>query len=181
MPGARLSSTLPTRKTTTKPARKAKKALAKKPAPAPPKKENKPKAPKRGPGQPTLLTPELTRKICDKLENGLSLKDAALLSGVGFSTLTDWQRWGREGKSPAYTEFSEAVERARAAAREKWVEALNSEATKKIAPDLGAARYMLAHSDPENYAERQNIDAKIEHQGGPTIVFRHIPANYKRK
>ena len=74
---------------------------------------------KRGPGQPTLLTQKVSDTICKNLEEGLSLKDSAILAGIGYTTVTDWQRWGREGKSPAYTEFSMAIERARAAARKR--------------------------------------------------------------
>ena len=137
--------------------------------------------PKRGPGQPTLLTQDVSDTICANLEEGLSLKDSAILAGVGYSTVQEWQRWGWDGKSPLYSEFSGAIERARAAARRKYIKALHSEATKPTAPDLSAARYMLAHSDPEQYAERQSIDARIEHKGGPSIVIRHIPADYRRK
>ncbi|OPX65697.1 MAG: hypothetical protein A4E30_00278 [Methanomassiliicoccales archaeon PtaB.Bin215] len=164
-----------TKKTTRKVAKPANKGKsAAKPA-------GKASPPKRGPGQPTLLTHQVSITICANLEEGLTLKDSAILAGVGYSTVQEWQRWGWEGKSPLYSEFSGAIERARAVARKRWIKSLNLEASKNTAPDLSAARYMLAHSDPENYAERQSIDAKIEHKGGPSIVIRHIPADYRRK
>lgn len=158
----------------------AKPFTRKKVAAAAPKQEARPVSPKRGRGQPTLFNNNVSRMICAKLENGLSLKDAAILAGVGYSTVNDWQRLGREGK-PEYSEFSEAIDRARAVARERWIKSINTQASKDKEPDLSAARYMLAHSDPENYAERQSIDAKIEHRGGPSIVIRHIPVDFRRK
>lgn len=68
-------------------------------------------------GRPTDLTPRVQREICERLEKGLSLADAAQLSGVGASTVYQWQAKGREGIEP-YAEFAEAVARARARAKE---------------------------------------------------------------
>lgn len=68
-------------------------------------------------GRPLTLTADLLTQICEHLEDGASLADAAALSGVGKGVAYEWNAKGRSGLDP-YTAFTEAVTRARAQFRQ---------------------------------------------------------------
>ena len=66
--------------------------------------------------RPTVLTPELQEGIIAALNAGCYLEPAAARVGVSKNTLYDWVRRGVREKTGMYAEFSDAVEKAMAAA-----------------------------------------------------------------
>lgn len=72
-------------------------------------------------GRPSKLTPEVELVILDAIEKGNYRATAAALAGVHRNTLSNWMRWGEEGKEP-YAEFNCAMERAEARAESTLLE-----------------------------------------------------------
>jgi transposase len=74
-------------------------------------------APKRGPGQPTKLTPETQEKILAAVRAGNYLETAAAFAGISKKTLYQWlQRGARTRTWTIYRAFSEALAEALAVA-----------------------------------------------------------------
>lgn len=72
-------------------------------------------------GRPTSLTPGVQAEICDRLEKGVPQVDAARLAGISPATFYAWMARARDGEQP-FLDFSEAVERARARAKESLID-----------------------------------------------------------
>jgi hypothetical protein len=78
--------------------------------------------PKKTIGRPSLLTPALTKRICDSVRLGAGLEVAAAAENIPGRYAEDWQAKGRlaerkgklVGNDAAYLAFSQAVARARA-------------------------------------------------------------------
>ena len=69
--------------------------------------------PKRGPGRPTLFTPEAAAKILQAVRMGLPFEKAAALGGVGSRTLRAWREKGANSpEGEALAEFEQEVEKA---------------------------------------------------------------------
>jgi hypothetical protein len=62
---------------------------------------------KRKAGRPTILTGELTRKICGLIEAANSIAVTCGLVGVSQSAFFEWQRRGDAGEE-AFVQFSQA-------------------------------------------------------------------------
>lgn len=67
----------------------------------------------RPPGSSTLLTPEVTKRICDRLEIAVPEHYAAEEQGISRGLFWRWMRLGEAGQEP-YAAFFDAVTRARA-------------------------------------------------------------------
>ena len=67
-------------------------------------------------GRRTLLTPEMSAKICAAIRAGAFDWVAAEAYGIGRRTFYDWIARGETGRAP-YLQFSRDVEEARAQAR----------------------------------------------------------------
>lgn len=78
--------------------------------------------------RPTDLTPQVQSAICEHVEGGMSLSDAANLAGVATSTVYQWQSKGRSGTEP-YASFAEAVARAKAEAKKCLIDQVKMYAT----------------------------------------------------
>ena len=103
-------------------------------------------------GRPTKLTPELQEELLKALKGGTYVEDACAYVGIGVSTFYDWMRLGSLNEAP-YSEFSEAVEKARASAVVRNVALLQ-----KAAEDSWqAAAWWLERTRPDHYGRRTNI------------------------
>lgn len=63
--------------------------------------------------KPCLLDDRLEKRICDYLRLGLSLGDAATLSGTSLKSVTTWRQKGCENEDSRWGQFYEATEKAR--------------------------------------------------------------------
>lgn len=63
-------------------------------------------------GRRTFCTPEVTDAVCEVLEMGGTMEEAAKAVGVNATTPLEWIRKGEAGAEP-YAKFAEAVSRAR--------------------------------------------------------------------
>lgn len=80
---------------------------------APRKRKPQPRqTPSKG-GRPSKCTPEVVTAICDNVRNGNYLETAAWAAGIDDRTLSNWRKWGSDGREP-YRQFFLAVKRAEA-------------------------------------------------------------------
>ena len=144
-------------------------------------------------GRKTKLTPEIQETICNWLKLGYYQEDAAVMAGISPSTYYDWLKKGAEEDSkqdeikalgsagsplPAieedsdielvyiYSEFSEAVARARAEAEGAHIKNI------RRAADNGtwqASAWFLERSFPKKWGKRSTLD--IDAQGDEPIKF----------
>lgn len=77
---------------------------------------------------PTKLNPEVQRTVCEAIRRGLRIKDGATLAGISYGTVAEWAKKGRNQKHGKYREFSEAIEKAKAEAKEKLIQTLSEAA-----------------------------------------------------
>ena len=64
-----------------------------------------------GRGQPTKLTPEIQKTICEELRVGSYVETAVVIAGIHRSTFYRWLKRGEEG-DPEYVEFCDTVKKA---------------------------------------------------------------------
>jgi transposase len=144
-------------------------------------------------GRKTKLTPEIQETICNWLKLGYYQEDAAIMAGIAPSTYYDWLKKGAEEDSrqdeikalgdessplPAiiegsdielvyvFSEFSEAVARARAEAEGAHIKNI------RRAADNGtwqASAWFLERSFPKKWGKRSTLD--IDAQGDEPIKF----------
>ena len=144
-------------------------------------------------GRKSKLTPEIQDTICNWLKLGYYQEDAAVMAGIAPSTYYDWLKKGAEedskqdeikalgsGESPLpaikedsdielvyiYSEFSEAVARARAEAEGAHIKNI------RRAADNGtwqASAWFLERSFPKKWGKRSTLD--IDAQGDEPIKF----------
>ena len=110
-------------------------------------------------GRPTKLTEDTQQTIIGAIQLGMYQEQAALLAGISTSTFYIWMQQGRQPDNPPYTEFMDAVEKARAEAEARKLRAIH------IAADTGtwqAAAWWLERSFPKRWGR------KIEH----TVITR---------
>ena len=127
--------------------------------------------------RPTKLTPDVIEDICNWLKLGYYQEDAATMAGISASTFYDWMKKGDEGQKalesgtssslPAiqedgeveivdmYSEFSEAVKKARAEAEGAHLRNI------RRAADNGtwqASAWWLERSFPKKWGKRNTLD-----------------------
>ena len=127
----------------------------------------------RGRHRPTVLTPELQRIIVEALKTGNTRTGAAQLAGINIATFYRWLERGEQDaqhqRPSPYREFREAVARAEAQARQHLLERVLAHAEDRIDPttnkllrgDWRAAAWLLERRWPDEFGERQRIDATI--------------------
>lgn len=90
-------------------------------------------------GQPTKYTAARVLSILDLLEEGNTLKVAALLSGISRETLNEWRK--------QYSDFSDMVDNAMALAERFYAQQLRG-ASKT---DWNAAKFWLTHRHGDDW------------------------------
>ena len=116
---------------------------------------------KRKRGRPTALTPQVQADICERLEKGVPQVDAARLAGISASAFYGWLQRGRDGEQP-FADFSDAVERARARAKEVLIDQVLMYATadQKDSWRAGIALYQELHGSSRG-AEREKAREEV--------------------
>lgn len=107
-------------------------------------KNNNNHAPKARPGRPTKLNPEVQAKICAIIADGNYDATAAQCCGIDPKTFLKWLARGKDPNHPnypLYSEFREAVKKARAERERKLVGYIATAALEK--KHWTAAAWML--------------------------------------
>jgi hypothetical protein len=109
-------------------------------------------------GRPTKYTAECVLTILDLLEEGNTLKTAALLSGVTYQTLNEWRK--------DYSDFSEAVDNAQALAERFYQQQIRG-ASKS---DWNAAKFWLTHRNGDDWRPPKETKEVTGKDGAPVGV-----------
>ena len=119
---------------------------------------------KRGPGQPSKLTPERKQKILAAVRCGASYKSACLAAGICEKTFQNWRRRASEPGSPAkYVRFLRELQ----SAEEEGQVARLATIQRASQRDWKAAAWLLERLDPTRWSVRY----QIEHRFGETERF----------
>jgi hypothetical protein len=115
-------------------------------------------------------TPELIQKIYHHIRTGVSRESAAILSGIGKSTLYKYMSRGEAGEAP-YVEFVEAVDKAESELEQELIECwkqscqLQFDENGKVKGygDWRATDALLKRKRPKNYSDQTylNIDQEL--------------------
>ena len=114
-------------------------------------------------GRPTKLTPDVQELIVDGINAGLTFGLTCARAGVNPATFYRWLEKGETAKSGVYSEFCDAVERAKADSALRLV----SQITLQAPTDWRAAAFMLERRFPDDYGKRTEVTGK---DGGPVKV-----------
>lgn len=100
----------------------------------------------------TKLTPELQAEIVKVLRGGAYVEDACAFVGLSKSSFYDWMQRGAAGEEP-FSEFSDAVEKARADAVVRNIALVQNAANSS----WQAAAWWLERTRPDQYGRRTNL------------------------
>ena len=103
--------------------------------------------------RPSKLTPAVRAALVDALRAGHYQEQAARLAGISPSTFYDWKDRGESGEQP-YSEFLEAIERARAEAEDLYLRIVRTAAEKGT---WQAAAWWLERSMPHKWGRRNHV------------------------
>jgi len=103
-------------------------------------------------GRPSKLTPEVQAAIVKGVRAGNYPEVAAESEGIHRATFYGWMERGRLGESP-YSDFRDAITRARAAAERKMVRIVRTAAI----TDSRAAEWYLERSASDRWGRRDKL------------------------
>ena len=108
--------------------------------------------------RPTKLTDEVREKICEAIRKGNYLETAAAYAGIGISTFYDWIRRGDQTRGSKFSDFSEAVKKARAEAEAHAVAVIRDAAHNS----WQAAAWWLERSFPDRWGRtHRDLEARV--------------------
>ena len=117
-------------------------------------------------GRPSVLTPEVQRKVLAALRCGLSRAAAAARAGVGARTLRDWM--ARTDATEPYASFRAEVEAAEGACEAR----LAAVVFKAALEDPNQARWLLERRFPASWGRRQPEEHRPPAAGGLSRFMR---------
>lgn len=118
--------------------------------------------------RPSKLTPAVQATVVDALRAGHYQEQAARLAGISPSTFYDWKDRGESGEQP-YSEFLEAVEKARAEAEDLYLGIVRTAAENGT---WQAAAWWLERSMPRKWGRRTGPHASGDARSDPLRVHR---------
>ena len=128
--------------------------------------ESRPKRQRRR-GQPTRLTPSVSKTICDMVRRGNYFTIAAKAAGISTDALNQWRKRGADGEQP-YADFAAALEQAELDCEsilvEKWHDAAPN--------DWRAARDLLARRFPDRWGRA--VEEMPPQQGAGLSITLHL-------
>lgn len=130
------------------------------------------------PSPVTLLTPELSSKICGLIEEGNRSVVAAMACDVTQTAYETWVTKGNKGIEP-YAGFVEAMGTARARA-EVLMLRTSSRGDTKAGPDEAAgARFWITRARAKYWSEEKRISVEVEGQIAQflSLLERRLPTN----
>ena len=114
-------------------------------------------------GRPTKLTPEAQEIIIGGIAAGLTYRLSCQRAGVTPTTFYVWLEKGAAQRGGIYSEFADAVARAKSDSALRLVSTIMLQAP----ADWRAAAFILERRFPDDYGKRTEITGK---EGGPVAV-----------
>jgi hypothetical protein len=110
-------------------------------------------------GRPQKLTPEVQERIIQAVRIGCYFSSAAAAAGVHSTTLSNWMKWGEEGKEP-YASFRQEMLIAEEACEEELIQMWRAHMPK----NWMAVAAFLERRHPERWSRRDitKIDNKTD-------------------
>jgi hypothetical protein len=109
-------------------------------------------------GRPCLLTKTCEAKLLSAIEEGMPLKQAAMLAGICYETLNRWRIRGEDENAPIeFRQFCQSLRRSQAMAMQACVSCIRKAANH----EWRAAAWLLERRHPEEFS----LPEKIEHSG----------------
>lgn len=110
--------------------------------------------------RPTILDAQLQTEIVNLLTLGATIEDCCAAVGITKTSYYEWVKRGNRGRKgdELYTEFSNAVTRARVQAR---MAAITTVRRAIKADDVNAAQWYLERSDPANWGKRTFVEGNL--------------------
>lgn len=105
------------------------------------------------------LNDEITKEICNKIENGVSRKDAAITSGICEKTFYNWIEKGKEAKTGKYLQFLQSIKKAESELKATYEKIIFDNAPK----DWRAGMTWLERKYSDEYGKKSEY--KLEHSG----------------
>lgn len=144
-------------------------------------------------GRPTKLTDELTKEIVGYIEDGMFIKDACILAGIGRRTYYHWlgiaeaelkrldenPRARLKKDAEPYVEFLHTVTCARAKAEYEALKQVRNGRFKTYDGgnrDWKAAAWFLEHSFPDKYKQKVGLEHSGEVQSNVQVII-SLPDN----
>lgn len=131
---------------------------------------------KRGRPRKESLPEEQVQIFLAGLARGKSIEWSARFAGFSPKNVHYWRRQGREGIEP-YVEFLSRSEQAIARGHDELFEIVR----KAAADNPAEAKWLMAKRWPKDYAERKNIDAKVDVSGSFPAVKEDLVEQLKRE
>ena len=103
----------------------------------------------KGAGRPTKCTPDRRKTILMHVRNGLPMKHAALMAGVGERTVYQWLSKAADQPRSVYAQFAQDLERAHA----ESVVALVARVAEAGQTDWRAATWLLTRRAPAEFMD----------------------------
>src|SRR5262249_5785147 len=112
-------------------------------------------------GRPTKYREAIVKRLCDALSDGLSIKSACVVAGIGVSTLSAWREQHR-GLEERMTEAKEI-------ARQKALQSIKAAGEKEWRPDAGWLK-LAFRSDSRGSANKIEVTATALAGCGPVLT-----------
>jgi len=117
-------------------------------------------------GRPTKLTPELQAKAEKLIASGNYASTTCRLLGISESTWYDWLKRGKESKRKnRYSEFSDAIKRAEAAAEARAVSGIMAAGRK----NWTAYAWYLERKSPDRWGRKDKLQQEISGPNGQPV------------
>jgi transposase-like protein len=111
-------------------------------------------------GRPSKLNPARQERIAEALEDGYSIKVAAVQAGIDEATYHLWRKKGRaakeKGEDNQYVNFYERMERARAEGERRWTQRAYESAMED--KSFGAMMEILRKRYPDSWGSADHAD-----------------------
>lgn len=130
----------------------------------------------RAMGRPTKLTVETRDRLFDGISMGMSYRAACAHAGIDYSTFCRWRERGAAQQRGEFREFCDLLTDAKAIGEARLVVRIDEASKREVPGDWRAALAILERRHPEEWGKKDKLDADLHHDGGVTVVFRHIPA-----
>ena len=124
--------------------------------------------PGRRAGAPSKFCPELVKVIVNRVKIGLSLTDAAKLSGVAHETACRWHRQGEKDPDSPYREFFEQIEQARLALKEQLV--IHAHELALQSPNVMDPLRILERRYPAEWGQTSNVQGALALSGAVGVI-----------
>jgi len=125
-------------------------------------------------GRPSKMTAAVRLRLTEAVEDGVPIREACRLAGIGERTYYDWMKRAEDPLQPQeFAQFAADIAEARACAQEKLIKTIQVASAEP--KHWRAAAWLLERGYPANWAETLSVRLEAEKARG----FAEILAAFK--